>query len=276
MDTSGLDWEIILADNAGNAETARIAESFSTLIPVKLVVETAPGKNNALNTALKYSNDDLIIFTDDDVIPDPAWAKELVDVAGRWETADIFGGRILPRYPAGQTVPLIDDPVFFRVAYSIADLDLPEGNYPAGKIWGANMMVRRRVFEQGLRFNTDIGPSGSNYVMGSETEFLQRASDAGFTAVYAPSAVVYHQIRSEQLTCSWIYGRAFRVGRGLAYHDQSGNELKVKKWMLREIAVLYVRYLYSSLFGTEQERLASGIKFHRMRGQLYQSYIGRT
>jgi hypothetical protein len=276
MDTTGLDWELVLADNAGNDETARIAESFSASLPLKFLVEKAPGKNNALNSALGHANGDLYVFTDDDVIPDPAWIKSLVDAAGRWEADDLFGGRILPKYPAGMTAPSIDDPVFMRIAYVIADWDLAEGELPAGKIWGPNMMVRRRVFDQGLRFNPDIGPARTSYVMGSETEFLLRASDAGHTAVYVPSALVYHQIRTEQLTPSWICGRAFRVGRGLVYNDKSIPVLEVKKWMLREIATLYARYMHSYAVGTETERLQHAIKFHKMRGHIYQCYKGRS
>jgi hypothetical protein len=101
MDTADLDWKLILADNAGNAETARLSESFSALIPIKYIVEKAPGKNNALNSALVHADGDLIIFTDDDVIPDPAWIKELADVADRWQDADLFGGHLLPKHPAG-------------------------------------------------------------------------------------------------------------------------------------------------------------------------------
>ena len=275
MDTAGLDWEVILADNAGNDETARIAESFTASLPLKYIVEKAPGKNNALNSALKYANGDLLIFTDDDVIPDPDWAKSLLAAADRWNMADLFGGRILPKYPDGMAAPAIDDIVFMRIAYVIADWDLEEGEFPAGKIWGPNMMVRRRVFDQGLRFNPDIGPAGSSYVMGSETEFLLRARDAGHTAVFVPSAFVYHQIRPEQLTHSWICGRAFRVGRGLAYHDESVPDLKVKRWMLRDMATRYARYVYSLAAGTESEKLEHAIKYHKMRGHLYQCYKGR-
>ena len=255
MDTAGLDWELILADNAGNDEAARIAESFTASLPIKYLVEKAPGKNNALNSALEYANGDLLIFTDDDVIPDPAWAKALVAAADRWKTADLFGGHILPKYPDGMVAPTIDDPVFMRIVYVIADWDLEEGEFPAGKIRGPNMMVRRRVFDQGLRFNPDIGPAGSSYVMGSETEFLLRASNAGHTAVYVPSAFVCHQMRPEQLTHPWICGRTSRVGRGLVYHDESVPVLKVRRWMLRDIATLYARYVYSLAVGTESEKL---------------------
>lgn len=274
-DTSGLNWELILVDNAALEETARIAESFSASLPLKFLVEKAPGKNNALNSALGRAGGELIVFTDDDVIADSGWMKALVDAAARWTTADLFGGRILPKWPAGSMVPPISDPVFVRVAYVIADPDLQEGEYPAGKIWGPNMMVRRRVFDRGLQFNPNVGPSGTNYVMGSETDFLLRAGEAGHKAVYVPSAVVYHQIRPEQLTHSWIYGRAFRIGRGLAYHDSTQPALKIKRWMLREIARLFVRYVYSNAFGTESEKVGDGIKFHKMRGHLYQCYKGR-
>ena len=275
LDTSGLDWEVILVDNAGNAETARIAESFSESIPLKFLVEQAPGKNNALNAALDHATGDLIVFTDDDVIVDSKWIKSLVSAADRWETADLFGGRILPKYPEGMTVPLIEDTFFMQVAYVIADRELDEGEFPAGDIWGPNMMVRRRVFDKGLRFNPDIGPTGSNYAMGSELEFLRRASNAGYTAVYVPSALVYHQIRPEQLSHSWLYGRAFRLARGSIYLDNSKPVLKIRKWMLREIAIRYVRYMWSYVFGTESERLGQGIRLHKMRGHIYQCFIGR-
>ena len=121
LDVTGLDWEVVLVDNAGNDETARISESFSVLIPLKFLVEKAPGKNNALNSALDHAAGDLIIFTDDDVIPDKAWVKSLVAAANRWADADLFGGRILPKFPEGMTAPSIDDPVFMRVAYVISN-----------------------------------------------------------------------------------------------------------------------------------------------------------
>lgn len=276
MDTTGLYWEIIVVDNAGNAETSSVCKSFAASIPLKFLVEKAPGKNNALNSALSHAAGELIIFTDDDVIPDRDWVKSLIEAAGHWKTADLFGGRILPKFPDGMIAPKIDIPNFIETTYVIADRDIEEGEFPAGDIWGPNMMVRRHLFDQGLRFNTDIGPTGNSYVMGSETEFLHRVGNAGHIAVYVPSALVYHQIRPEQLTHSWLFGRAFRLGRGRAYLDRSKPVLEFKKWMLRDIGVLYARYIFSCLFGSKSERLEDGIKFHIMRGHLYQSYKGRN
>jgi len=277
MDTAGLDWEIALVDNAGNKETEGIAASFSKLLPIKFLVEKKPGKNNALNNALNKATGDLLIFTDDDIIADSAWAKSMIAAAQRWPDCDLFGGRILPSYPEGASAPPIKDSRFMSVAYVIADWDLPEGiNFPATRTWGPNVMVRRRVFDSGLRFNPDIGPNGSNYVMGSESDFLKRARAKGYTELYVPSSLVYHQIRPEQVTHSWLFGRAFRLGRMIPYQGLSAPELKLKKWMLKEYINLLARYTYSRIFGTEAEKLDNGIKFHNLRGQVYECYKNRT
>lgn len=276
LNTEGFSWEIILVDNAGNDNTARIVEDFATSLPIKYLVEKNPGKNNALNAGLKYATGELIIFTDDDVIPDPMWAKELVECAARWNGCDLFGGRILPRFPSGLPVPVTDNN-FFRSAYVIADWELPEGDFPVENIWGPNMMVRRRVFDSGMCFDPSIGPRGSNYIMGSESEFCLRAYAAGHKSVYAPAALVHHQIRPVQLSNSWIHGRAFRTGRSNAVTDNFKSNLiwNIPRFKILELATGYIRYMYSCLQVGKAKRLERAIAFHTARGYVYQCIISR-
>ena len=276
MDTQGLDWEVIFVDNAGNEETAKIAESFSSSLPLKFLIEKNTGKNSALNTASEIAKGELFIYTDDDIIPDKAWAKSMISAADRWPDADLFGGRILPEYPKGLSPPPIIDKHFMSIAYVIADWDLPEGmQFPATRTWGPNMMIRRRVFDGGLRYNTTIGPVGTNYLMASESEFLIRARAAGSVEIYVPSSLVYHQIRPEQVTHEWLFGRSFRFGRTIPYQGLQGASqpnLRLKKWMLKEYLILLARYTYARLFGTEAEKLDKGIKYHNIRGLIYQCF----
>ena len=276
MDTHGLDWEVVFVDNAGNEETAKIAESFSSSLPLKFLIEKNTGKNSALNTASEIATGELFIYTDDDVIPDKAWAKSMISAADRWPDADLFGGRILPKYPDGLTVPPIKDKHFMSIAYVIADWDLPEGmQFPATRTWGPNMMIRRRVFDSGLRYNTTIGPVGTNYLMASESEFLIRARAAGHVEIYVPSSLVYHQIRPEQVTHEWLFGRSFRLGRTIPYEGLQGAsqpDLRLRKWMLKEYLILLARYTYARLFGTEAAKLDKGIKYHDLRGRIYQCF----
>ncbi|MDX2503848.1 MAG: glycosyltransferase family 2 protein [Gammaproteobacteria bacterium] len=280
MNTTDLDWEVILVDNAGNKETASIASTFSSVLPLKFLVEKMPGKNNALNTALEHATGELFIFTDDDIIADSAWVKSMLGAAERWPDCDLFGGRILPKYPEGEAAPPINDKQFMSVAYVIADWNLPEGkHFPETKIWGPNMMVRRRVFDRDLRFNPDIGPNGSNYIMGSESDFLKRARSEGYQELYVPTSLVYHQIRPEQLTHAWLYGRAFRLGRMIPYQGIRNllkPDLKLRKWMLREIIRLLTRHTVFNLFGSEANKLESGIEYNKLRGHIYQCFKRRN
>lgn len=273
-DTQGIDWEVIVVDNAGDAETHQTAHRFTDELPLKYLVETSPGKNSALNTALNHAQGDLIIFTDDDIIPDKNWIKSLIAAAGRCPKADIFGGRILPIFPPNTQPPAIDHP-FIKSAYVIADWDMPEGEINPERIWGPNMMVRRRLFDQGLRFNPAIGPNGSNYIMGSETEFCVRVAASGSKFIYVPSATVNHHIREEQLTFSWICGRAFRYGRGIAAMDNTPAKriFNIPRYMLSHILTSYVQYLLSCLRKDKSIKIACAITFHRQRGKIYQYFI---
>ena len=81
-------------------------------------------------------------------------------------------------------------------------------------VFGPNMAVRTSVFQEGLLFDTTIGPRGSNYAMGSETEFVRRLASRGYSAWHASGAQVEHFIRDFQMDRSWILRRAIRFGRG--------------------------------------------------------------
>jgi glycosyltransferase involved in cell wall biosynthesis len=211
--TSGFDWQLIVVDNAGDPETRRVAESFGGRLPLTFLVETQPGKNSALNTALAHAKGDLVVCTDDDVIPRPDWLEQLFDGVRRWPAADFFGGRILPRLPPGASLlPLPED--LQASVYVIADWKQDEGPCGAWQVWGPNSAYRASVFARGFRFNTGIGPRGTDYAMGSEAEFNFRLEKAGLQCVYLPHATVEHVIRPEQCDPEWVFGRAQRQGRG--------------------------------------------------------------
>ena len=76
------------------------------------------------------------------------------------------------------------------------------------------MAIRSRVFQTGIRFDPSIGPHGSSYPMGSETELLLRLGRQGHKAWHAKGAIVEHLVRDEQLQEEWVLRRAIRWGRG--------------------------------------------------------------
>lgn len=270
LDTGGLSWEVIVVDNADDQPTHKLVSGYSNRLPIKYLVEVKNGKNNALNNAIEIANGDLFVFTDDDVIADSNWLQEMVHGAQRWSAYSVFGGRILPEFPEGK-VPIKSTHHFFNGAYVVADRDIPEGEYDSFHVWGPNMAIRSKIFRQGYRFNTEIGPNGKNYIMGSETELTERLFKDGFGAVYLPNCLVHHQIRPEQLRVKWLYGRAFRYGRSrvqdLGVLDVTHVFNVPRYWLRKLLEALFRRFIY---YFDWDKKVDAGIDYWMILGNIYQ------
>src|SRR5687768_12283242 len=66
----GTCWEVVAVDNNSRDDTRKVIESMTGSMPVRYVYEPQQGLSRARNCGLGTSSGDLIIFTDDDVIPD--------------------------------------------------------------------------------------------------------------------------------------------------------------------------------------------------------------
>lgn len=276
LETRGLRHEIIVIDNDDGSVAPDLVRSFRDRAPVRALVESTPGKNHALIAGLREATGKLLVFTDDDVLADPHWLNALVSGAARYPDASFFGGRILPDFPEGSEVwarRLDFNYWFFRSAYGVADWPHEDGgSIDAREVWGPNMAVRRQVFDEGLSFDPSIGPSGSDYAMGSETEFLLRVQAAGFKGAYLRGALVHHCIRREQMSEAWLLGRARRMGRGQA--AMSGNKmapriLGVPRHLYRRYAELRFAAL-SGRWRDAAERFRLRIELELVRGQIAQ------
>ena len=68
------------------------------------------------------------------------------------------------------------------------------------------------VIRAGYRFDPSLGPVGPRYLMGEDSEFVQRLSKAGFRAWHCKRAVVTHMIRRDQMKKEWMPRRAMKYG----------------------------------------------------------------
>jgi len=219
MDTPLEEYEIIVVDNEGNEQTRDLVNSYSGSLNVRYLCEKTPGKNHAILAALAIASGSLLIFTDDDVVVEKKWITEFLKASESYPDCSIFGGAIEPVFPPGglEGRDYIDlDNIFFRSAFGMTAMDQQEGYCSVGRIWGANMAVRKSVFDSGITFDPNIGPNGTDYAMGSESEFLRRADQHNHKAAFIPSCKVKHIILPEQLEEDWLLKRAYRNGRGKA------------------------------------------------------------
>ena len=210
---------LIIVDNGStDATPALLAEVAAAGRPaVEVLREELPGKNRALNRALPLVLDaELVVFTDDDAVPEPDWLQRLWNEAQLRRGYGILGGAILPRWMVPPPSWIQEWRVPLDICYA-ATATHREGQIDPTKVWGPNMVVRGAVLREGHRFDASIGPDGSpTYPMGSEIEFTSRLARAGHRAWYTPHAVVHHLVRPEQMTEEWVLQRAFRCGRGAA------------------------------------------------------------
>lgn len=272
-------WELIVVDNASSDRSGEIAAAFAGRLPLTCLYEAERGKNAALNSALPHARGDLLVFSDDDATPEPDWLQQLERCAAARPDYAVFGGRILPDWevapaewilrlaPLGQT-------------YAISPPALADGPVHPGLVWGANMALRRAVFDAGHRFDVSLGPNGANYAMGSETEFNIRLGQAGFRSWFCPDARVAHRIRAHQLEAGFILARALRFGRGMFRQgapepSRAPMLLGVPRWMLRKFLDEACRALLASVTGDADRRFLARWELHYLAGFFHEARLQR-
>ena len=206
-------WNVIVVENGMSRD--RFLSSGSRLRSVICIHEQVAGKSAALNRAIEVAAGDLLVFTDDDVDPDPEWLSSLHHSALAYKEVDGFCGPIVPVFPEALVPQLLDHP-FRSCAFSeflprLGNELLPHRIQP----FGPNLAIRRRALGA-VRFRTQLGPSRLNGVLScDDIDFAARLRIAGCRFWYVPQALVKHKIRKEQLTLGWLGGRAFSFGRSL-------------------------------------------------------------
>jgi GT2 family glycosyltransferase len=213
-----VDWRVIAVDNASSDDTPAVLARFELdpRLPLEALSEPLAGKPRALNRALERVDDGLVVFIDDDVNLGPHWLQAYVDAAARWPDHAIFGGPIIPVFPA-DAPDWVQDERYVRQSPMFAYYAPREDEgLTTGVPLGPNMAIRRSAIGD-HRFDVRLGPGGTHRLMGDETEFEYRLARLGFWPyVFVPAARAEHRVRDEQLTVEAVWTRAYLWGRTMA------------------------------------------------------------
>lgn len=270
-------WKLIVVDNASTDETHDILASFAERLPLTVLNQPERGKNRALNLAIPHFEGDLVVFTDDDVIPRPDWLAELHRAA--WENPEYgqFGGPIEAFWmaPVPEWIPrLVPLPVTFALTRSGYESG-PDVNW---RTMGPNMAVRAEAFRQGHRFDESMGPNSGHYIMGSETEFIHRLAAIGFPVWFNARAIVQHMIRPHQMEPEWILGRAFRYGRAERRLRGQGDKARFKqafgvpRWMWSALVNEYLRKSKAAIAGRFEKKFLASWEINFLRGYIHEAH----
>lgn len=269
-------WELIIIDNGSSDATFEIARTYCADLPLTVLQHQTPGKNRALNLGVSKSKGDVLVFSDDDAIPQPGWFTSLLDLAATKPDYDIFGGRVDPKWPS-EPPAWIDD-IDTGAVYVVTPDDAVSGPTPNGaNIWGPIMAVRRTLFSSGARFDECIGPSSDNpdYQMGSETEFIERMCDGGAKCWFSSDWKVWHIIRPHQFDPAWVLARAFRSGRGTFRKGQKTPKLlgNTPRWMVKALLIARFKLVRETLFYKGHGQFVAQFNVNFLQGLIAQARL---
>ena len=211
----------------------------------RYVQTVRPGLDVARNTAVRQAKGDVIAFVDDDVLVAEGWLLAL-QAAFAEGTADCVTGRVLPtslEAPAQR---------HFETRFSFdrgPDLDRFSANdsrswfpiHPYHLGTGCNMAFHRCVFDRIGLFDEalDAGmPTGG----GGDLDIFRRLLLGGFTAVYQPNLLVYHEHRAAPAAAHkqfYAYGKTFTALMTKIWFEEPALKWQVPRLCAQQASLLW-------------------------------------
>ncbi|MGH7646757.1 MAG: glycosyltransferase family 2 protein [Gemmatimonadaceae bacterium] len=199
-------WELIVVDNGSTDGTPALLASPPGTLPVRTVREPVPGLSRARNAGLASAAGDLLLFTDDDCLPDPHWLAVVRDEFARAPALGMLGGRV-------ELFDERDQPTTTRTSRERGQVSTA---FNLDAIIGCNMAFRRSALATIGPFDVALG-SGTGAGAGEDVDFVYRALRAGLRVEYSPDALVYHNHGRRTEAQARALKRAYTVARGALF-----------------------------------------------------------
>jgi glycosyltransferase involved in cell wall biosynthesis len=217
--------ELLIVDNNSTDRTRDVVHEFakSASIRVQYIFEPEQGSSAARNRGLAATRGDLIAITDDDCIVDASWFQE-IEKAFSDVAVDMVGGRV-------ELYDKQDRPISIRTSRVPAKLTEAWQTFYIAQ--GCNIVFRRSVHERIGSFDKRLGP-GTRARAAEDSDFIYRIFCAGFTILYNPEVLVFHNHgrrtheQEQSLAFAYLRGRGAWYAKHLLQGDR--QVLKMLVW----------------------------------------------
>ena len=229
---SGWDAELIVVDNGSKDRTAEIAQATRLEnFKVRYLYEDRAGKSNALNTALAAAKGEVLLFTDDDVVPAKDWLEKIA--------APLLNGKYEGVIGTIQLAENLSRP-WLRQDHERALAAFVGNGRPITELIGANMGLHRSVFQHIPGFDPELGPGASGF--GEETLLSWQMNQTGLRLGLVSEAMVVHHPDASRLSRAEWLKAARKRGGSLAYILYHWEHGELKRPLIRH------HYLCAKLF----------------------------
>jgi GT2 family glycosyltransferase len=182
------------------------------------------GVNRARNLALCLSAGDLVVFTDDDCVPDADWLNELLSLFDKHPTLSMVAGSMT--YPKGyrsnpwEICPVceVNDEVW------LADRELEDSSF-IYKSCSANLALRKSaILKEVGWFDMHLGP-GQKFSFCDDDDMRRRIIEKKLGIATTNKAIVRHTygIRKRMESLKYAQRRAYALGAFLAKYRMLGR-----------------------------------------------------
>ncbi|MDR2425277.1 MAG: glycosyltransferase [Prevotellaceae bacterium] len=242
-------FEILLVNNNSTDNTSELCKTFICDKPefnYHYIVEQNQGLSYARNRGIAEACGEIIVFMDDDAVAEPDYLEELFAFFNVVPIAAACGGRIYPRFesqrprwmsrflvPLTSSIDLGEKPKIFSYR-----------QFPVG----ANMAVRKTMFERYGVFNPDLGRKGNSLDGAEEKDLFYRLMMNGEKIYYVPNAIVYHYVPDRRLTFDFFTRQAIGIGKSERIRAKTISNSEYRKSLVREILKWGVSFILSVFY----------------------------
>lgn len=208
-------WEIIVVDNNSKDDTRTVVEELQAKLPLlRYEFEPKQGLSHARNHGIDRAHGEILLFTDDDVLPEPDWLENVLTGLDHYQ-ADACGGYIAPIFetPPPQWLNERFHGFLAVRAERSDDYWISEGMPPP---FGANMAFKKAVFDHLGGFDIARGRKGKNLASGEDGEMFERLLKAGMKVIFLGNARVHHKVESFRLSKNYFRRWRYQSSRNIA------------------------------------------------------------
>jgi GT2 family glycosyltransferase len=205
---AGARFDVIVVVDGSTDGTDSMVASLRSSYPLRMIVRGQGGPASARNTAMEAAGGEVLLFLDDDVVPEDGLIERHLAVHRREPLAAVIG-RMAP--PNGRQLPPWLDWEATLLERNYAGV-LKDGGAPTWALfYTANVSVRR---EHALA----VGGFDERYTRGEDVEFARRLAERGLRFLFLYDAAVQHE--PQHTLQQWLRAK-FEEGRHRVLLEQS-------------------------------------------------------
>jgi glucosyl-dolichyl phosphate glucuronosyltransferase len=270
-------WEVVVVDNNSRDHTHQVVEQTQRTWPrLRYVFEAAQGLSHARNRGIAESTGEVILFTDDDVLPEPDWMETTLAGLEKYR-ADACGGYIAPIWETPPPAWLTERFYGFLAVRTDRTDDYPIESASQAP-FGANMAIRKAVFDKVGLFDTNRGRKGKVLASGEDGEMFERLLAAGFKAVFLGQSRVHHKVEAFRVTKRYFRRWRFQTSRNIAQsRGLEGNRrlFNIPLYVFPQLLRSIMRMLWGHLTKPRDEAFNREIVVFHFLGLIHGLYRAR-